>query len=58
MILRWKFRLVQRWLISMNHMANHRIALGDFDFDDTIYRTRDATAVLLEIYWSETDELD
>ena len=56
MILRWKFRLVQRWLVGMNQMANHRIARGDFDLDNVVYRTRDATAVLLEIYWSKNDD--
>lgn len=40
-------------LTDLNTYSKRRIELGDFDLDDTIYRTRDATAVLLEIYGGE-----
>jgi hypothetical protein len=53
MIRGWKLRVIRRWLAGMNTAASYRMDSGDFDFDDTVYRTREATAVLLEIYWGE-----
>ena len=53
MILKWKLRVIHNWLVRANRAALYRIDLGDFDLDDTVYRTRDATEVLLEIYWPD-----
>ena len=37
-------------LAEVNKWATNCIANGDMDFDNIVYRTRDASAVLLEIF--------
>jgi hypothetical protein len=50
MIRKLRLRVVRRWLAEMNAFATDRIDGGDFDFDDVLYRTRDATAELLDLF--------
>ena len=40
-------------LAEVNKWATNCIANGDMDFDNIVYRTRDASAVLLEIFGEE-----
>lgn len=41
--------IVAGYLYDLHAYAQGRIDAGDLDFDDTVYRTRDATAELLDL---------
>ena len=43
-------------LATLRDWAQGRLDAGDLDFDDCVYRTRDATTTLLEIYGNEVKD--
>jgi len=53
MITKLRWIIVEAWLRSINKWANDRIRSGDLDFDDTIYKSKDASGVLLGIWFTE-----
>ena len=51
-------RIAVSWLRGINAAMKRRIAAGDADFDDIVYRTRDATDTLLAIWAKPRQEID
>lgn len=49
---KWRRREALNWLTGIAETAENRIDAGDMDFDDVVYRSRDAAVTLLEI-WGE-----
>lgn len=50
--MKWlRIRIVKTWLTKAHDWADGRIRKGDFDFDDVVYRTRDAAKTLLDIWF-------
>jgi hypothetical protein len=46
----------ERYLLALHNNMQARIDAGDLDFDDVIYRTRDAAATLLEVRGVDVNE--
>jgi hypothetical protein len=44
-------RIVEKWLRNLEATTAARIAAGDLDFDNWVYRSRDAARTLLQIHF-------
>lgn len=51
-----KARIARRWLEQAHIWAAGRIANGDLDLDDVVYRTRDAARTLITIWFETTTD--
>jgi hypothetical protein len=49
--------LALEWLVGVANSAQARIDAGDLDFDDVLYRGRDAALTLLDIFDGRGDDL-